>query len=63
VGAGKVLGKAVDVIEVAVRFVLVLLVELVAVKRLVVELGGRLAGIRGGERRGGVGANGGADTA
>lgn len=37
----KLLRKAVDVIEVAIRFVLVLLVELILVKLLVIELGGR----------------------
>jgi hypothetical protein len=37
VSAGKFLGEAVDVVEVAVRFVLVLFVQLILVKFLVIE--------------------------
>lgn len=38
-GAGKTLGEAVDVVEVAVRLILVLLVEFVLVEAFVLELG------------------------
>jgi hypothetical protein len=44
VSAGKLLGKAVDVVEVAVGFVLVLLVQLGLVESLVIELGSFVLG-------------------
>jgi len=54
VGAGKLLGQAVDVVEVAVRLVLVLLLELAVVKAFIVELGPVSA--RGGGAGGSSGA-------
>lgn len=60
VGAGKLLGQAVDVVEVAVGLVLVLLIELRGIKGVVVELGevggGGARGIlaMGGHRRRGM---------
>ena len=49
-GAGKLLGKTIDVVEVAVGLVLVLLVQFGIVEFLVVELGSILvvAGLVGG---------------
>lgn len=43
VGTGELLGQTVDVIEVAVRLVLVLLLQLVLVELLIVELGAMVA--------------------
>jgi hypothetical protein len=55
VGAGELLGQAVDVVEVAVGLVLVLLVELGIVVGLVVEL---CVGVDGVDSRGGSGVTG-----
>jgi len=51
VGAGELLRKTVDVVEVAVRLVLVLLLQLAAVEAFVVEAGGR-GGMGAGTREG-----------
>jgi len=54
VGAGELLGQAVDVVEVAVRLVLVLLVQLTSIEPVVVERAIRSAGSRAGRSVGGA---------